>query len=337
MRRRFLALEEAIASGTTAFRAAEVAVDRLHRALDDPAATPADLAVLVRQVLRAETVRRGGGSRPRLPVPAGVARDAASLERFGLRIDHGTGRIEANPWMPNWSDVAVRSPAGASFEDVAASARASQVRVRRCRPPADPFLARLVLSTYRSTGQRAAIRSALLTPPGATLAVDLPTGEGKSLVFRVFDRIGFASDPSPVAGTPPTGVTVVIVPTVALAYDHENSNREPGQDELLPTPVLATRRARSAGRASVSGSYRQPVAGSCSRRREAACGSLRGPLRQAATEGRLRALVIDEAHLVDGWGTGFRTEFQLLSGLRAELVASRRPTNARGRSCCPLR
>jgi hypothetical protein len=35
----------------------------------------------------------------------------------------------------------------------------------------------------------------------------------------------------------------------------------------------------------------------------------------------LRAIVVDEAHLIDQWGTGFRTEFQELSAFRRELLA----------------
>ena len=51
------------------------------------------------------------------------------------------------------------------------------------------------------------------------MAIDLPTGEGKSLVFQAIDEVGFASN----AILGGDGVTLVIVPTVALAYDHENA------------------------------------------------------------------------------------------------------------------
>ena len=48
-----------------------------------------------------------------------------------------------------------------------------------------PFLQQLDrdFKTYRSPGQRAAVRSALVAPPGSTLVVNLPTGGGKTLAL----------------------------------------------------------------------------------------------------------------------------------------------------------
>jgi superfamily II DNA helicase RecQ len=48
---------------------------------------------------------------------------------------------------------------------------------------------------------------------------------------------------------------------------------------------------------------------------EFAVGSLRESLEHAASQARLHRVFIDEAHLVIGWGNGFRPAFQLLPAL----------------------
>ena len=53
---------------------------------------------------------------------------------------------------------------------------------------------------------------------------------------------------------------------------------------------------------------------------EAVCGRLRRPLEDAAAAGLLRALVVDEAHLIDSWGINFRPDFQMLAGVRRQLL-----------------
>src|SRR5207247_2055163 len=54
---------------------------------------------------------------------------------------------------------------------------------------------------------------------------------------------------------------------------------------------------------------------------EATCGRLQPALMQAARSGLLRTIVVDEAHLVETWGTNFRSEFQLLAGVRRSLLS----------------
>ncbi|MBF9235116.1 protein DpdF [Microvirga alba] len=281
---------------------ADVGLERLRRALADGTASPLDVAVLVRHVLLGEERRRGGGPKPRLPAPAGLAACAAIA---GLQVEDG--QLRALPWLPGWANQVVHDPAL-----VAAAAERVRFGSEDVGPSADPCMERLGRTRYRSVGQRAAIRSALLTPPGATTAIDLPTGEGKSLVFQAIDEVGFASD-SPLAAA--EGVTLVVVPTVALAYDHENACRET-DGEPLAYVGGSDEECRAEIRARVGKENRGLVFAAP----EAACRSLRPALIDAARAGRLKAIVVDEAHLVDAWGTGFRTDFQSLSGLRRELL-----------------
>jgi ATP-dependent DNA helicase RecQ len=289
---------------------ADPVADRLRRALTDGRASPLDLAILIRHVLIGEDRRRMGGPRPRLPA---LERLICHAELAGLGIDNG--QFIAMPWHPEWLAGPAKDPSSA-----AAASERRRFGPEDTGPQADPFMSRLNREKYRSVGQRAAIRSALLAPPGTTTAIDLPTGEGKSLVFQTIDEIGFASDSS-LAGA--DGVTLVIVPTVALAYDHENACRR-SDDERLAYVGGASEECRIAIRTRVRESQRGLVFAAP----ESACRSLRTSLRIAARSGRLKAIVIDEAHLVDAWGTGFRADFQALSGLRRELLEAAPPGRA---------
>lgn len=302
----FSALSE-ILSGTVAPESiafADIGPERLRRALANGTASPLDLAVLIRHVLVGEEHRRGGGSKPRVPRLSGLD---ACADAVGLQIEEGY--VRARPWLPAWTSSTGHDPAVA-----AAAGVRRRFGSEDNRPIADPFMERLDRNRYRSFGQRAAIRSALLTPPEATLAIDLPTGEGKSLVFQVINEVGFASDPSVSASD---GVTLVVVPTVALAYDHENACRRSAEQFLAYVGGADEER-----RAAILTRVAQGNQGLVFAAPEAACRSLRPALVAAARSGRLRAIMVDEAHLVDAWGTGFRTDFQSLSGLRRELLAA---------------
>ena len=152
-------------------------------------------------------------------------------------------------------------------------------------------------------------------PPGKILIVDLPTGEGKSLVFRAINEVGFASDPS---GSR-KGLVLVVVPTVTLALDHERSCRGGAE-----TP-LAHIGGQTEKNNQIKKRIREGSQGLCFASPEAVVGSLRESLIESAARGGLRAFIVDEAHLVDSWGTGFRTEFQLLAGVRRQLITEQLP------------
>jgi ATP-dependent DNA helicase RecQ len=300
----FTALGEALAGARApdSFSVQDAAAERLRRALVDPRSSALDLALLVRHALLAEAERQGADATVRLPNPSSLPEVALRLAGLTL-LDRG--RIETLAWRPGWLAASEPDP-----DRLAAAAR--RRRFEGAGPTADPFLPSLGYADYRSVGQRAALRSALLTPPGRTLAIDLPTGEGKSAAFQAINKFGFASGSIP----PSEGVTLVVVPTVALAYDHENNSPRDGDEPLAYVGDNKDRRAAIIERLAT----RQSGIVFCAP--EAACGSLREPLLTLAQAGRLKALVLDEAHLVDAWGTGFRPEFQSLSGLRSELLAA---------------
>lgn len=294
----FAALADRLCGAPLTEAFGEPPFQRINMALDDKRATPLDNAVLLRHALRFETLRRN--------TTVHLVTDRLSAEilnKVGIftEAENGRLRISALPWMPSWLPDANVWPVDET------SMRATR---RRFFPgdetAGDPFLAAFGMPNYRSPGQRAAIRSALTMPPGSILAIDLPTGEGKSLIFRAIDEVGFACDQSGHA----KGTTLVIVPTVTLALDHEKNC---GGSDDRPLAYIGGRTGRNA---TIRAAIEAGQQGLCFAAPEAAAGGpLRGALGRAVSQDKLRAVVIDEAHLVDSWGTGFRTDFQTLAGV----------------------
>ncbi|WP_156318152.1 helicase-related protein [Blastomonas sp. AAP25] len=174
--------------------------------------------------------------------------------------------------------------------------------------PAEPWLWSLAngqMRTWHSPAQKEACWQALTAPPGATTLLGLPTGAGKSLSFQLAARF------SP-------GVTIVIVPTTALAIDQCIAASE----ILAAFPHLGPRYYSSNDPNSDPASVRAALLdGSCrllfASPESCVSGSLRGIIDDLATAGRLHTLVVDEAHIIDSWGGHFRVAFQLLA-LRRE-------------------
>ena len=289
----------------------EPSIERLRIALTETPqrATALDLAVLLRQALRREFARREFEATSTVMVRHQRLRRFQAWASVGLEAvaeDEGW-RVVARPWRPSW----LGSPGPLGVDDGAAGEAVCRIfGAQDC--DGDPFLAAIGRKRYRSQGQRAGVRAALSTPPGGTLVVALPTGEGKSMLFQLAASVGFVGD-DVVAGS---GVTLVIVPTVALGINHE--------EEAVGVCGLARPLAYQGGAEAQNALIAERIAAGsqelCFASPEAACGALRFALRAAAESGHLRAIVVDEAHLVDQWGTGFRTEFQELSGLRRELM-----------------
>jgi len=303
-------------SGEEPWSASSPSVDRLRVALTESPqrASALDLAVLLRQALRCEHARRDYAVAPTVLVAHPRLAPFERWEAVGLQsiVAPGGRHVTALPWRPSW--LAQGDTLGV---DALATAETVRREFNAGNSEGDPFLTSVGRTSYRSRGQRAAVRAALSTPAGGTLVVALPTGEGKSMIFQLAQSVGFVG----AGAAEGPGVTLVIVPTVALGVNHEH--------EAVAVCGLSRPLAFQGGNDVQNGIIAERIAsgtqGLCFASPEAACGRLRDPLRRAAEAGHLRALVVDEAHLVNAWGTGFRTEFQELSGLRRELIAAAPP------------
>lgn len=157
-----------------------------------------------------------------------------------------------------------------------------------------------MFNTYKSFEQKIAVHTALSLPRGDTLLISQPTGGGKSLVTQLL-----ASTSS--------GLTVVIVPTVALALDqyyaarnnlkerHEIYCYRGEQSEKERQSIF---KALKAHRARIL--FTSPEA--ILKNHE-----LHQFLDTAAEDHYLVNVVIDEAHVVPDWGVFFRPDFQIFS------------------------
>ncbi|NYG07749.1 superfamily II DNA helicase RecQ [Phycicoccus badiiscoriae] len=274
-----------------------------------------DIAALVGQVLRH---RRGVSGRSNqfmilrldergVPVEA-LRRAHLYVTKFGLHEHQVTLGDEWSPdWLlgdPRWIDVACTSPDNFSGPAgvVPTSARPDMA------VPVDPAVAAVAgVDAYRSRSQASAVRAAALAEPGGTLHVVLPTGTGKSLV-------GIA--PGLLARK---GVTVVVVPTVALALDQERQLRHRFPHQGLPNELAYFGDRPTVEKDAIKTRLLDGTQRVLFSSPEALVTSLAQPLRHLAARGQLSHVVIDEAHLVRTWGLSFRPEFQLVASLISEL------------------
>ncbi|MHC2088762.1 protein DpdF [Methylobacterium sp. CM6244] len=260
---------------------------------EDP---PLDVGVLLRQVVRwSEHSPDVGAVAPAL-LPAMAA--------AGVRVTP-SGRLVAEAFAPAWlAENAVDADRGLDGPPL--------VRRPDEGVPGEPWLESLVgHRDWHSLAQKEAAWAALAAPDGSTTLVGLPTGAGKSLVFQLLARFS-------------KGLTVVIVPTVALAIDHWHSARR----VFGPASAALDPRYFAAGDADQDADALVAAAraGTCrlvfTSPEACVSGRLRGALEEGARAGWFEHLVIDEAHIVDAWGGSFRVDFQMLGALRRRWLAA---------------
>lgn len=153
---------------------------------------------------------------------------------------------------------------------------------------------------YKSFEQKVAVHTALNLPAGHTLLISLPTGGGKSLVTQMVASVS-------------EGLTVVIVPTVALALDQYHA----AQHNLTNAAAVYCYRGEQSDieRTAIIKALKDQKAQILFTSPEAV---LKNPelhriLDEAAKSHYLANIVVDEAHVVPDWGVFFRPDFQLFS------------------------
>jgi ATP-dependent DNA helicase RecQ len=271
---------------------------------------PADIAALLRQsILRAHLAL---DEDPELRVPRGPGWPTdVEWQQFDCDVLIASTQhyfVRPHLWAPSWLDSGAPSVIEASI---------GEVHRRRPRAvPSDPLVETCTgLDTYVTPGQRAAVEAAFLIPPGTAAVISLPTGGGKTLAFQM-PALAWADQ---------GGVTLVIVPTVALGRDQEERFRELLRsyrgDTGAGLPPLAYHSGLSEEeKADIRSSLRDGSLPIVLASPESAMGALRGPLFDAAKQGRLRCFAVDEAHIVTQWGQQFRPEFQTIAGLKDALL-----------------
>lgn len=262
-------------------------------------ASEVDLIALVRQWMLRVSASHGA---PWLRVPLRLPWPTADAwEAEGFNVARMRDCLDIRPFAPRlaWLDLQADL-----FDDAFAMLPARELT----EIPADPFIeAHLGHRMYTGPGQREAVRALLQAPSELTLIANLPTGSGKSVLAQLPPmqrREGF--------------LTLVIVPTVALALDQERRMNEMfvSQDGRWEVRPLAYHGGLTkAERAKIFANLQEGRQRVLFTSPEAATGTLRKVLIDSACAGRLTDVVIDEAHIVASWGSGFRPAFQLLPAL----------------------
>lgn len=159
-----------------------------------------------------------------------------------------------------------------------------------------------VFKNYKSFEQKAAIYSALKLPKGHTLLVSLPTGSGKSLITQMLAAVD-------------DGLTLVVVPTVALAIDQNIAAMSSLSDDVKNNIFCYRGGQNEKDYINIINALKNKTARLLFTSPEAILRNttLFNTLQACAKEKYLHNFVIDEAHIVPDWGTFFRPDFQILS------------------------
>ena len=168
-------------------------------------------------------------------------------------------------------------------------------------------------TTYTSLAQKVLMYFIANMECNETLLACLPTGGGKSMSWQL-----------PAISNSYNGLIIVVVPTVALAIDHERTSR------IVYDSILGADSYPLAYHSGVDWIKKKLIYDGIE------AGTLpilyispealqnkefQNKIDTAAQNSKISALIVDEAHLIVNWGIRFRPEFQLLSSFRNNLKA----------------
>lgn len=261
---------------------------------------------MLREIVR----RQGGRRRFEQHGQDWLASIKDELWRFGLEVVDGGASVA----------LRVGDQLAKAIPDFISRTTAHTAHHQRTECVPDAFLLRSTnRSGYRSAAQKTALRAVATMPAGATLMVGLPTGGGKSLCFQTLALLEREVDPH--------AFVLLIVPTIALALDHERSLK--GFPGLEGARCLTGDQSRDEKQAVIDAARRGNVPVLITSPEKAL--DLKEILTEAADRldglkpiwpGRLAVIAIDEAHMVEDWGRSFRPAFQHFASW-ANLVRSR--------------
>lgn len=160
---------------------------------------------------------------------------------------------------------------------------------------------------YFSLGQREAVRSYFNSSAGSSLVLSIPTGSGKSLLTQL----------TVLLTTEFIKLTIVVVPTVALAIDQEKELNKINNTNWIDCAYYGgmDETKKEEIRKNIKRGLQKIIFTSP----EALLTSLLISISISAKKGYLGHFIVDEAHMIDEWGNAFRPDFQKLAALRKRL------------------
>jgi len=270
---------------------------RLDRALglvDTGEISPEDLTVLLRNYL---VKNRYMGVR--VPTTGNwPSLESWKKSSFDVEDNGALFTLKPKPWSPSWLDGNDLFPDTLIYN--------SEIPAKK-KIESDPLWAKVTngYNTYKTAGQRDSVRAVFSAKEGSTVIAVLPTGSGKTSVFT-----GPAFNKRP-------KLSVLVVPTVALAVDIEERLRE---EYDSPNEKFAFHSGLSeVDKESIKERIRNRDQWFLVLNPESAIFSLQETLLNCASEGGLAFFGIDEAHMIVTWGGEFRPTFRYLSGLISKL------------------